>query len=73
MPEKIDAVFLWVDSADPAWRDKKAKYQPAKASEASASDVRYRDYGTLKYALRSLEKYAPWLNQIFLITDQQVQ
>lgn len=72
MPEKIDAVFLWVDSADPAWRDKKAKYQPAKASEASASDVRYRDYGTLKYALRSLEKYAPWLNQIFLITDQQV-
>ncbi|GHN53969.1 Stealth CR1 domain-containing protein [Lactobacillus delbrueckii] len=72
MPEKIDAVFLWVDSADPAWRAKKVQYLPAKARESSTSDIRYRDYGTLKYAFRSLEKFAPWLNQIFLITDQQV-
>lgn len=33
---------------------------------------RYRDFGILKFALRSIEQYVPWVNKIFLITDQQV-
>jgi hypothetical protein len=32
---------------------------------------RYRDYGTLKFLLRSIDKYAPWVNHVFLITDNQ--
>ena len=29
------------------------------------------DFGQLKYALRSLEKYAPWINHIYLVTNGQ--
>lgn len=35
-------------------------------------ETRYRDYGTLKYWFRSVEKYAPWVNKIYFITDNQV-
>ncbi|KAN0003196.1 hypothetical protein ACTFIZ_009352 [Dictyostelium cf. discoideum] len=33
---------------------------------------RFRDYGSLKYSLRSVRKYAPWINNIFIITANQI-
>ena len=30
--------------------------------------ARYRDWGTLKYWFRGVEKFAPWVNKIFFIT-----
>ncbi len=34
--------------------------------------IRYADYEQLRYSLRSLEKYAPWVRQIFLVTAGQI-
>ena len=33
---------------------------------------RYRDNHELKYSLRSLEKYAPWVRRVWLVTNGQV-
>ena len=67
--EKIDFVILWVDGSDPKWLKKREKYEVGKKSD---DEVRFRDYGSLKYVFRSIEKYAPWVNKVHLITDKQI-
>lgn len=70
---QIDFVITWVDSSDTEWTSKKNKYlsELGKPMESAATDERFRDYGTLKYLLRSIEQYAPWVHKIYLITDNQ--
>ncbi len=36
------------------------------------SNNRYRDSGELRYSLRSLVKYAPWIRRIYIVTDNQI-
>lgn len=63
---KIDFVVTWVDGSDPVWQKKRASVSSDFESE------RYRDYGLFKYWFRAVEKYAPWVNKIYLITDNQI-
>ncbi len=74
--EKIDFVVAWVDDSDPVWRAKRDKYlkkdHPNESIVNDIRDIRYRDWGLLKYWFRSVEKYAPWVNQIFFVTDHQI-
>lgn len=66
----IDFVITWVDSADEAWLEEKKQYTPTIYMDSS--NIRYRDFGTLKYVLRSIDKFAPWVRHIFLVTSGQV-
>ncbi|KAG7379617.1 hypothetical protein PHYPSEUDO_008344 [Phytophthora pseudosyringae] len=43
-----------------------------KGKDDSNSDNRFRDNEELRYSLRSLEKYAPWVRHIFVVTDGQI-
>lgn len=76
--EKIDFVVTWVDGADPVWLSRKKAYLKDKLGvdmgdeSVEDGDDRYRDFGLFKYWFRSIEKYAPWVNKIFLITDRQI-
>ncbi|KAL8003667.1 putative stealth protein CR2 region 2 [Plasmopara halstedii] len=38
----------------------------------SNSDNRFRDNEELRYSLRSLEKYAPWVRHVYVVTDGQI-
>ena len=67
---QIDIVVPWVDDTDPVWRKKKAEYTGVAEIEGN-SDVRYRDWDTLKYWFRSVEKFAPWVRYVFFVTDNQ--
>jgi hypothetical protein len=77
----VDIVILWVDGSDAKWCKKREKYvedykqkEIGKRHEGSSgafSEARFYDFGTLKYLLRSIELYAPWVNKVFLITDNQ--
>lgn len=71
---KIDLVYLWVDGSDEKWLAKKNEAL-AKANKPplkkAISDNRWRDNEELKYSLRSAEKFAPWINHIFIVTDRQ--
>ena len=64
----------WVNGNDSKWITKKNKYEDNKTTLSNyiSGESRYRDYGTLNYLLLSIEKYASWVNRIFIITDNQV-
>lgn len=36
------------------------------------SDSRYRDFEIFQYWFMAVEKFAPWVNKVYLITDDQV-
>lgn len=70
----IDLVYLWVAGSDPVWRAKKAaceKDDLLKLPEATG-ECRFLDNGELRYSLRSVEKFAPWIRRIFIVTDNQI-
>jgi len=74
MQEALDAVYTWVDGADPAYREQLADYQ-RRQNENSRDSVcpsRFRDNGELLYSLRSLEQHAPWIRHVYLVTNGQV-
>ena len=72
--EKIDLVYLWVNGNDPNWLIKK-KYWEKKEKDLILhinGKQRYNDHDDLKYSLRSVEKNMPWVNKIYIVTDNQV-
>src|SRR5699024_12219498 len=67
---KIDAVILWVDDTDEKWLKKKMKWQRYYGIEDNMPE-RYRTWDNLHYIFRGIEKFAPWINHIYLVTDGQ--
>ena len=65
--DKIDFVLLWVDGNDPEWQKEKNKYSPKKI-DYSTGDNRFRDWDNLRYWFRGVEKFAPWVNDIYFVT-----
>lgn len=70
---EIDMVYLWVNGNDPVWQAKRnaAVGKPVERL-AMNCEGRYADNDELKYSLRSVEMYAPWIRRIFIVTDNQV-
>lgn len=66
----IDFVITWVDDRDPVWRAKREKYTGREMKEGN-TEVRYRDWDTLKYWFRGVEKFAPWVRYVYFVTDDQ--
>lgn len=62
----IDIVIPWVDGSDPAWQEERSHYRPTVRSDDS--DARYREWGLFQYWFRSIEKYAPWVRTVHLVT-----
>ena len=73
MDKNIDLVYLWVDGNDPKWLKKKSSItgQPFDNSEVNCKG-RFIENSELKYSLRSVEKYAPWIQNIYIVTDDQI-
>lgn len=72
--EKVDLVYLWVDGNDPEWKMKKRMALAKKGEEPAPEALnkgRFVDNNELKYSLRSVEMYAPWINKIWIVTDDQ--
>ncbi len=69
----IDAVMLWVDGSDPDWQARRAAADPVARGlhKAAVDPNRFRQHGELRYALRSIEMFAPWIRRIHLVTDRQ--
>lgn len=69
----VDLVYLWVDGNDPVWQAKHNAFI-GKTEESSPINCkgRYANNDELKYSLRSVETYAPWIRTIFIVTDNQV-
>ncbi|CAM4199970.1 Capsular polysaccharide phosphotransferase SacB [Mycobacterium basiliense] len=66
----IDLVFSWVDGNDPEFRARRAvQMSEHVVGEGDDADARIRQIDELKYALRSVNMFAPWVRRIFIATD----
>jgi Stealth protein CR2, conserved region 2/Stealth protein CR3, conserved region 3/Stealth protein CR1, conserved region 1/Stealth protein CR4, conserved region 4 len=73
----IDVVYTWVDGADPAWLERKARALGdntwvAGVNGQTANNSRFACRDELRYSMRALHCFAPWVRRIFLVTDNQV-
>lgn len=66
----IDFVVTWVDDSDKDWQIQKQLYSDEENDDKSGT--RFRDTGLFKYWFRSVEKYTPWVNHVYLVTNGQV-
>lgn len=71
---KIDLVYLWVDGSDEKWLAKKnAELKKiGQLPVEAAGDYRCNDNDELLFSLRSVEKFADWVNHIFIVADDQI-
>ncbi len=69
----IDIVFSWVDGASIEWQRARARRMESYVvGEGDGAEARYRQIDELKYALRSVHLFAPWIRSIFIVTDSPV-
>lgn len=66
----IDLVFSWVDGSSPEYiAARRAQQKDAVLGEGDDHEARFRQIDELKYALRSIYMFAPWIRRIFIATD----
>ena len=64
--DRMDVVITWVDDQTPGYREQLLSYAMGPADRDPA---RTRDnLDLLRYGLRSLERRAPWVNKVYLLT-----
>ncbi|WP_329433696.1 stealth family protein [Streptomyces sp. NBC_01280] len=72
----VDVVYTWVDDSDPVWSAEREAVrsggQSAPLHAQAANDARFTSRDELRYSLRSLHQYAPWIRNVYLVTAGQV-
>lgn len=64
----VDAVITYVNGQDPVWQ---AEYAAAVGGDALSK--RYRDWGTLRFLLRGIERHIPSVENVFLLVSGESQ
>ena len=69
----IDVVIAWVDGDDPVLAEKRRKFigSPAKKTGSSAHSTRFASVNEIKYCVLSILKFAPFVRNIYIVTDNQ--
>lgn len=62
----LDVVYTWVNGSDERFLTSLYTFAP------SRDKARYDDKNELKYSMRSLEKFAPWVHHIYIVTNGQI-
>lgn len=68
--EPIDIVYTWVDSSDPEWQAARERFAAEWHIDlpASSNDERFINRDELRYSLRSVWLYAPFVRHIYIVT-----
>ena len=66
MSHDIDFVLTYLDGNDLEWQKERNKYTPGK--QADLNPNRYRNWDNLPYFFRAIEKYAPWVRKVHVVT-----
>jgi hypothetical protein len=67
----VDVIVTWVDGSRPDYEEKMLSFFAAAHPGRKLNSARHRNNHELRFSLRSLETYAPWLRKIHLVTDGQ--
>lgn len=69
---QVDAVITWVNGNDRNWQEKINTYSESKINFSSKNHLkRYNSIGEIDIAIKSIIKFAPFIKNIFLVTDNQ--
>ena len=75
---QIDVVYLWVNSNDKKWQNKRSnsfdiflKNDKDNIALYANTDGRFRDNGELIFNLRCLENFFPKHGHVYIVTDEQ--
>lgn len=74
----IDIVYTWVNSDDEEFNKIRLAHQKqfdasVSESKSESTDIaRFESRDELKYSIRSVLTYAPWVNHIYIVTNGQV-
>ncbi|WP_411768122.1 Stealth CR1 domain-containing protein [Winogradskyella sp. A3E31] len=68
----LDAVITWVDAGDKEWQKRINTYSEKKIDfSKKEQSIRFNSIGEINIAIKSIIKYAPFVKNIYLVTDQQ--
>ena len=65
----VDVVFTWVEST-PEHTRRRLKFRE---TNNDTSNIRFENHDELKFAIRSIHNFAPWVRKIFVICDDYQQ
>jgi UDP-N-acetylglucosamine-lysosomal-enzyme len=69
----IDVVYTWVNGSDTKHEETLKIYLNKNFEKIDIfSKSRFFDNDELKFSLRSLEKHAPWIRNVYIVTNGQV-
>jgi hypothetical protein len=69
---QVDAVITWVNGNDKTWQEKINTYSKNKINFSSKNHLkRYNSIGEIDIAIKSIIKFAPFIKNIYLVTDDQ--
>lgn len=78
MIPQIDIVVTYVDPRVKEWQEEHEFWEKTEmvqkkllSSKQNTGDCRYRNWDTLKYWFRGVEKNMPWINKVFLIVENE--
>lgn len=63
----MDFIITWVDSEDENWKKTYNEYS-SRIDRGDKREARFRDWKNLQFWFRGVEKFAPWVEKIHLIT-----
>ncbi|MEM9513440.1 MAG: stealth conserved region 3 domain-containing protein [Actinomycetota bacterium] len=69
----IDVVYTWVDGDDPRWQERRARWSDddVPRHDEAMSAARFESRDELRYSLRSIERFADFVRQVYIVTDDQ--
>lgn len=68
MEMMVDIVITYVDGLDPEWQKSYSE-----AAGAPVNEKRFRDWGTLKFLLRGIERHIDFVGNVFLVVASESQ
>ena len=69
----IDVVIAWVDGSDPDLNKKRMEYLDPRQKKTvpGADSTRFNSLNEISYCVLSIFKFAPFVRNIFIVTDNQ--
>lgn len=72
----VDVVYTWVDGEDPSWRESKERAMAGVEGSPfihalGTNKSRFHSRDELRYSMRSLSMYAPFVRHVYLVTAGQ--
>jgi hypothetical protein len=68
---KIDMVFTYCDGNDPKFIEEKNRFLKEK-DKVNNKPIRFININEITYSVRSVLKFMPWINMIYIITNKQI-